>query len=70
MEIKIKTSAKNVEMANFFLGQAIDAAKDNQRFMEAFGLSKNDLVRAEQFRKSLLHAFTNGRIPAKVTKEF
>jgi hypothetical protein len=64
MKITIETSAKNVEMANFLLGQAYSAAIQNKEFLKAFNVTEKDLEKAEKFRRSLLNAFTNGRISA------
>lgn len=64
MEITIKTSAENIEMANFLLGQAYKAAISSETFRKQFNVSLKELAKAEQFRKSLLNAYTKGRIPA------
>lgn len=66
MKITITTSAENIEMANFLLGQAYQAAIKNKEFMKAFDVTEAELFKAERFRKALLNAFTNGRIPAEL----
>lgn len=57
MKLEITTSAKNVEMANFLLSEAIDAAKYNSQFLEGHNLTIKDLEKAEKFRKALLRSF-------------
>ena len=57
MEITIKTSAENIEMANMLLGQAVKSAKEFNTFKDEFNVTDKDIDKAERFRKSLLKAF-------------
>jgi hypothetical protein len=57
MEITIKTSAENIEMANFLLAQAYQAAIENERWLQDIGVTAKQLEKAEKFRKALLTAF-------------
>lgn len=69
MKLLITTSADNIEMANFLLGQAYQSAIKNPDFLKAFDVSKEELLRAEKFRKQLLNAYTNGRISADIEED-
>ena len=59
MKVEIKTSAKNVEMANHLLALAIDSFKKHPENYKRFGLNKNNIKSADQFRKALINGFTN-----------
>lgn len=57
MKIEIKTSAKNVEVANYILDQAVGSLRLNPAKMYDMKLTVSDLNKAEQFRKSLIKSF-------------
>lgn len=60
MEILIKTTAKQVEMANYILAQAISALKENERKRKDFKVSLKDLESADTFRAKLVTALIGG----------
>lgn len=57
MKIQINTSAKNVEVANYLLGQAVGSLRLNPSKMRDMKLTPKDLDKAEAFRKSLIKGF-------------
>lgn len=56
MKIQINTSAKNVEVANYLLDQAVGSLRLNPSKMRDMKTPK-DLDKAEAFRKSLIKGF-------------
>jgi hypothetical protein len=57
--LSIKTTAKQVEMANFLIAQAIGALESNPDKCKAFKLTKLDLKEAVKFRKNMIESFLN-----------
>lgn len=60
MKIKIEADVKEIEMAIFILGQAIESAKTNENFRKAFDIDADDIDDAVKFEKALTQAFLNG----------
>ena len=57
MKIEINTSARNVEIANFLLAEAIKSCSTNPKYMDYVKINQKDLIAAEKFRKSLIKGF-------------
>ncbi len=57
MEVKFTTTAKKVELANYLIALAVDAAKSNEKFRDVNGVSLKDIALVDSFRKQLLKAY-------------
>lgn len=57
MEIKIITTGKKIELANYILAQAINALKENPNTRDAFKLTEKELNEAEIFRKQMIKSY-------------
>ena len=56
MKLQITTTVTGAETANFLLAQAIDSLNKNKKLLDAMMLTKTDLTKVENFRKSLVKA--------------
>lgn len=56
MILELKTSAKNIEIANYILAQAIDSIENNPEVRKNLQLSHSDLTAAKRFRKAVVKA--------------
>jgi hypothetical protein len=59
MKLKIETTAKGVEVVNFLLSTAMQAAINSKDTLDSLGLSIVDLKRAERFRRAMVKALLN-----------
>lgn len=55
--VTIQCTAKELEVANFLLGQAFQSAKENEAFQRLWSVNRSELERAEQFRLKLLEQY-------------
>ena len=50
----IETTAKEVEVVNFLLSEAIKSLNEKPTIRESFKLTEDDLYKAEKFRRKLI----------------
>jgi len=53
MELTIKTSFKNVEVANYILNIALSHLEDSERARKILGVTPSDIKSAERFLKGI-----------------
>lgn len=57
MKIEINVTAKEFEMTNFLLSQAIESLKNNQRVRDHLKVTDKQLILVEKFRKKMVKQF-------------
>lgn len=61
MNIKIRTTARGVEVATFLLELAIDNINNSPKTKKKYKLSNTDMFKVERFKKSLVKAILNNK---------
>ena len=70
VKIEIEVTDKEFETANFILNSAIKSLESSQETRNRFGVSLDDLNKAEVFRKKVIDSFVdNDALLKKVTGE-
>jgi len=61
MNIKIRTTARGVEVATLLLQLAIDNLNNSPKTQKIYKLSNTDLFKVERFKKSLVKTILNNK---------
>lgn len=57
MKIEITTTGDAIEKFNYFIGIAIDQAKNKDDFLKSADLTLNDIDKIDDLRKSILDGY-------------